>query len=182
MAQPVRYRVAMTHLSRGASLLLCLLQSLLLLSCGAAHSASMTPEAMATEQAAIAAVLDDWHAAAAASDEARYFGHFAEGGVFMGTDATERWTLPQFRAYSHPHFAKGKAWSLRPTRRDIAFTGDVAWFDEDLDTPNMGPARGSGVLLRDPQGVWKIAQYNLALVIPNERMKEVKALIATPPP
>src|SRR5271170_7515795 len=38
------------------------------------------------------AVLDDWHQAAAVSDEARYFGHFAPNGVYMGTDPTERWT------------------------------------------------------------------------------------------
>lgn len=133
-----------------------------------------------TPSPAISRVLDDWHDAAAKADEERYFGHFAPGAVFLGTDATERWTLPQFRAYAHPHFAKGKAWSFRATRRDITFTGDVAWFDEDLETPNMGPARGSGVLLREA-GTWKIVHYNLALTIPNERMKEVKALVATPP-
>jgi len=42
-----------------------------------------------TPAKAIDAVLDDWHRAAAA-DEARYFGHFAANGVFMGTDAKER--------------------------------------------------------------------------------------------
>ena len=37
----------------------------------------------------VAAVLDDWHQAASVADEARYFGHFAPNGIFMGTDATE---------------------------------------------------------------------------------------------
>ena len=62
----------------------------------------------AGEVAKIAAVLDDFHAAAADADEERYFGHLAASGVFLGTDATERWTKEQFRAYAHPHFAKGK--------------------------------------------------------------------------
>ena len=38
----------------------------------------------------VATVLDDWHQAASVADEARYFGHFAPNGIFMGTDATER--------------------------------------------------------------------------------------------
>lgn len=128
----------------------------------------------------ISKVLDDWHDAAAKADEERYFAHFATGAVFLGTDGTERWTLPQFRAFAHPYFAKGKAWSFRSTRRDVEFSGDVAWFDEDLDTPNLGPARGSGVLLKTGSGEWKIAQYNLSIPIPNEKMKDVKALIAGP--
>lgn len=129
--------------------------------------------------AEVARVLDDWHDAAARADEARYFDHFAKGGVFLGTDGKERWTVPDFKVYAHPHFAKGRAWSFRSTRREITFVGDVAWFDEDLDTPNLGPARGSGVLVRDDRGVWKIAQYNLSVPIPNERFKEVKSLIET---
>jgi len=127
---------------------------------------------------AVAAVLDDWHAAAAAADEARYFGHFAEGGVFLGTDATERWTVDEFRKYAHPYFAKGKAWSFRAVARHVAFSkdGSVAWFDEALDTPNLGPSRGSGVLVRTPAG-WKIAHYDLSVPIPNDLMKEVKERI-----
>jgi hypothetical protein len=130
-----------------------------------------------TPDAEIARVIDDWHDAAARADEARYFGHFAAGGVFLGTDGKERWTVPDFRTYARPHFAKGKAWSFRSVRRALRVAGSVAWFDEDLDTPNLGPARGSGVLLRDERGAWKIAQYNLSVPIPNERFKEVKALI-----
>lgn len=50
-----------------------------------------------------------------------------------------------------------------------------------LDTTHLGPARGSGVLVRDDRGAWKIAQYNLSIPIPNERFKEVKALIESQP-
>jgi hypothetical protein len=97
--------------------------------------------------------------------------------VVVGTDGTERWTVPQFRAYAHPHFAKGKAWTMRSTRREITFQHDVAWFDEDLISEGLGPVRGTGVLVRDAAGRWKIAQYNLSFPIPNDKFKDVKALI-----
>jgi len=140
-------------------------------------SAPATPAHGGVVDAEVARTLDDWHDAAARADEERYFAHFAIGGVFLGTDAKERWTVPEFRAYAHPHFAKGKAWTMRATRREITFLGGAAWFDEDLETARLGPARGSGVLVRDEAGRWKIAQYNLSIPIPNERFAEVRALI-----
>ena len=129
----------------------------------------------------VAAVLDDWHQAASVTDEARYFNHFAPNGVFMGTDATERWTVSQFREWAKPHFQRKKAWSFKPRDRHIDFSADrkTAWFDEILDTPNLGVCRGSGVLVW-LGGKWKIAQYNLAVVLPNERLDEVRALLAKP--
>ena len=135
-----------------------------------------TPEA--SSEAAVAAVLDDWHAAAAAADEARYFAHFAPDAVFLGTDAAERWSVDEFRRYAHPYFAKGKAWSFKAAERHVSFSPDrtVAWFDERLDTPNLGPARGSGVLVR-AAGSWRIAHYDLSVPIPNALMKEIKQRI-----
>lgn len=130
----------------------------------------------------VAAVVDDWHAAAAAADEERYFGHLTDDAVFLGTDATERWTKAEFRVWAHPHFAKGKAWSFASVRRSVSFSpdGSVAWFDEDLATPNLGPARGSGVLVRRGDA-WKIAQYNLSVPIPNGVFDDVKKIIAGAP-
>ena len=138
----------------------------------------LAPPAGAPAEAAVAAVLDDWHAAAAAADEARYFGHFTRDAVFLGTDATERWTVDEFRRYAHPFFAKGKAWSFKAVERHVILStdGSVAWFDELLDTPNLGPARGSGVLVRTG-GAWKIAHYDLSVPIPNALMKEIKQRI-----
>ena len=82
-------------------------------------------------QMEITKVLDDWHDAASKTDEERYFGHFAKEAVFLGTDATERWDVPAFRAYAHPFFSQGKAWSFRAVRRDITVgPPGVAWFDE----------------------------------------------------
>lgn len=128
---------------------------------------------------AVGAVLDAWHAAASAANEEKYFSYFTPDAVFLGTDGTERWTRDEFRKWAHPYFAKGKAWSFRTVSRNIAFAPDrtVAWFDEALDTPNMGPCRGSGALLSTPAG-WRIAQYNLSIPIPNELTDEVTKKIA----
>jgi hypothetical protein len=125
-------------------------------------------------QGAIGTLLDDWHAAAAVADEEKYFSYFTPSAVFLGTDPTERWTRDSFRKWAQPYFAKGKAWSFRSVSRWISFSPDrtVAWFDEALDTPNMGTCRGSGVLVRS-DGTWKIAQYNLSIPIPNALTDEV---------
>jgi hypothetical protein len=128
---------------------------------------------------AIARELDDFHDAAARADEERYFAHFATDAVFLGTDASERWDVPAFRAYAHPHFAKGKAWSFRGVRRTIAVRGQTAWFEEDLETQNLGPARGSGVLVRSGPR-WLIEQYVLSIPIPNERFQQVRELLTSP--
>ena len=128
---------------------------------------------------AVGAELDDFHDAAARADEERYFAHFAPDGVFLGTDATERWNVAAFRAYAHPYFARGKAWSFRAARRAVTVRGELAWFDEDLETQNLGPARGSGVLsLRG--GRWLIEQYVLSITIPNERFPAVRDLLKQP--
>lgn len=134
------------------------------------------------ERIAIEAVIDGWHAAAARADEDAYFDAMTEDAVFLGTDATERWDKAAFRAYAHPHFAKGKAWSFRATRRDVIIDegGALAWFDEDLATPNLGPARGSGVLRKDGSA-WRLAHYNLAITVPNERFDDVKKLLGITP-
>ncbi len=157
------------------------LSALVLCSCGGAPARSVALPAGDPARVAIDAVLDDWHAAAAASDEARYFGHFAEGGVFLGTDATERWDVAAFQAYARRPFSEGRGWVMTSVRRDVVVRGDVAWFDEDLEARNLGPSRGSGVLVRE-DGAWRIAQYNLTVTVPNERFDEVRAVLESPPP
>jgi ketosteroid isomerase-like protein len=148
--------------------------SLLCLTLAAAAPGSPKEE----PRAAISAVLEDWHKAAAAADEARYFGHFTAEAIFMGTDATERWTRDEFRTWAKPFFSRGKAWSFKAVSRNISLSrdGTVAWFDEALDTPNMGPCRGSGVLVKEA-GAWKIAQYNLSVPIPNALLPDFKGRI-----
>ena len=161
-------------------------------SCGRLPEAQPPPTAISAsdlemERTSIERMLDDWHAAAAAGDEARYFGHLDESSVFLGTDATERWNKTDFKAFAHPFFARGHAWSFRTHHRHVMFGPvfgqvaadrlSIAWFDEQLDTPNMGPARGSGVVVKRDGGAWLIAHYNLTLTVPNEHLKEVKQLL-----
>src|SRR4051812_36541055 len=83
------------------------------LALGCAASAPKLPAPdPAGASAAIHAVLDDWHRAAASADEARYFSHFTSDAIFLGTDRTERWDLHAFQTFAHPFFAKGKAWNF----------------------------------------------------------------------
>ena len=108
---------------------LAALGTVLALSCAAAppSPAATLPARVPAEAAAIHAVLDDWHNAAASADEVRYFSHFTSDAVFLGTDRTERWDLRAFQTFAHPFFAKGKAWSFTPVRRDVT-VGDCAQF------------------------------------------------------
>ena len=156
--------------------LLCLV----LVACGGAQAPQIDPK---TAIAEINETVDTWHAAAARADENAYFSLFSEDAIFLGTDATERWNKKAFRKYAHPHFAKGKAWSFRAARRDVILSkdGTIAWFDEDLVTPNLGPARGSGVVIAQGER-WLIAHYNLAITVPNERFDEVKKLLESAKP
>jgi ketosteroid isomerase-like protein len=159
--------------------------------CGASTASHREGAAIATdhtrgeEETAVRAVLDAWHEAAARSDETAYFDLMTPDSVFLGTDATERWSREQFRAYAHEPFAAGRGWRMRAVRREVVIEpgpvalGSLAWFDEDLETVNLGPARGSGVLVRTELG-WRIAHYNLTITVPNERFGEVRALLAAP--
>ena len=145
-------------------------------------SSSRPPPRTPPSEGDVARVLDDWHDAAARSDEARYFAHMTADAIFLGTDATERWDVAAFRAYAHPRFSEGKGWVMHPTARHVSFAADgaTAWFDESLDARNLGPARGSGVLVRGADGVWRIAHYVLSVTVPNEKFSAVKALLAAP--
>lgn len=114
-------------------------------------------------------VMDDWHNAAASGDFERYFNHFAgDSAIFMGTDASERWTVAEFKPWAKPHFEEAPAWDFTPVQRHVYISdeGTMAWFDEVLGTPNLGPARGTGVLVKQDT-TWKIAHYNLSIPIPN---------------
>ena len=119
------------------------------------------------DEVVIGRTLDDFHQAAAAADEARYFSHLAPDGVFLGTDPGERWTAADFRAYAHPHFAAGKGWTYVPRVRHVTVKGDIAWFDEIVDNAKYGACRGTGVLERTG-GEWKIALYSLTFLVPND--------------
>ena len=130
------------------------------------------------DERAVSAVLDALHDAASKAQFDRYFGLFAEDAVFLGTDATERWSGADFKAYAKPIFDEGRGWTYTPTERHvyIARDGRTAWFDERLENANLGETRGTGVLVREG-GTWKIAQYNLTIPIPNALAREVVRMI-----
>ncbi len=132
----------------------------------------------ARERLAIDAVLDDWHSAASKADGERYFGHLSEDAVFLGTDATERWTKIEFRAYAEPYFARGTGWTYEPRERHVMLAphGEFAWFDEKLWNEKYGECRGTGVM-RKEGGRWRIAHYSLTLLVPNDVAGEVVEII-----
>lgn len=133
------------------------------------------------DAAAIGALLDDWHQAASVGDGPRYFGYFTPDAVFIGTDLSERWTVDEFQAYASPHFEDGHGWTMTADRREIVVREGYAYFDEDLTSEGLGAVRGSGVLRRTAEG-WAIAHYVLSFIIPNERVVELKELLASPAP
>jgi hypothetical protein len=139
---------------------------------------SQAASAVPPDTREVEATLDRFHRAASNSDGAAYFALFAPEAVFIGTDATERWTVDQFKAYAMPYFAKGRGWTYVPRVRHVQFSpkGDVAWFDEILDNKALGVCRGSGVL-RKAGGTWLICQYHLTIPVPNALAGEVVKLI-----
>ena len=117
----------------------------------------------------VACTLDDFHDAAANGDEARYFAILPDDAVFLGTDASERWTGAAFRAFALPYFQRGEAWTYVPLQRHVTLApgGELAWFDELLDNEGYGTCRGSGVLVRRA-GRWVLQHYDLTIPIPND--------------
>lgn len=151
------------------------LSSLVVL-CGCAQTLSDTDRQAVLDE--LECRLDDFHQAAADADGARYFAAFAPSGVFIGTDASERWSVEEFQAYARPHFEAGRGWSYEPLERHFTLApgGQVAWFDERLHNAHYGEARGSGVWLLEEDS-WRLAQYNLSFPIPNALADTVVALI-----
>jgi hypothetical protein len=79
---------------------------------------------------AIDGVLSSFHQAASDANGELYFSLFANEAIFMGTDATERWTVAEFRAFAEPYFSKGRGWTYTKTERHVYVSddGQTAWF------------------------------------------------------
>ncbi len=139
-------------------------------------------------RAGVNRTLDRLHEAASQANGPVYFALFTPDARFIGTDATERWSLAEFKAYAEPFFARGQGWTYAPRDRVVTFAPVecrcVAAFDEVLDNASYGSVRGSGVLVKT-EGGWQIEQYVLSYAIPNDVARTVTALIreheATPP-
>ena len=146
-----------------------------LCACAISRPASGASSMIASDQA-IAQTLDRFHAAASNADFDAYFGAFTSDGVFLGTDATERWTIEEFKAYCKPYFDQGKGWTYLPRQRHIRVNGNVAWADEVLENEKYGLCRGTAYLIHDPSRGWLISRYSLAFLIPNDVAAEATAL------
>ncbi len=140
--------------------------------------AAKAPEPMSAAQREVLALLDALHAAASKADGNAYFALYAPEAVFIGTDAGERWTKEEFRAYAAPYFSQGKGWTYvpRPGTRHVTLLPDtqgrVGFFEELLDSEKYGTCRGTGVV-RMIGGEWKVCQYHLTFPVPNDMAQRV---------
>ncbi len=118
--------------------------------------------------------LDRLHHAASVADGEAYFSLFTDDAVFLGTDATERWTIGEFEDFASPYFSTGRGWTYTSTKRhiNIAANGQHASFDELLAHKGFGVCRGTGVL-RLVDDEWRIEQYHLTIPLPNAIAHEV---------
>ena len=123
----------------------------------------------ASEKDKVSAVIDSLHRYASEAKFDSYFKLYASEAIFIGTDASETWTLEEFKNYAKPVFDRGSGWTYKSRDRHIYFSPnqDVAWFDELLDNASLGLTRGTGVLVKTEAG-WKVTQYHLTIPIPND--------------
>ena len=139
----------------------------------AAHGA---PDADLTRQ--VNAFVDEWHDDAAHTRMA-YFDKIAKDGIYIGTDRSELWTRDEIKAWSKKYFVAKSAWTFTATRRNVYASADksLIWFDELLDTQNMGHAMASGVIRKTGTG-FEIVHYQLSVAVPNEVVDQVTGIIA----
>lgn len=125
-----------------------------------------------TETETIDQLIDNWHKAAAEANYTKYFSVMADDFIFLGTDPSERWNKEQFGTFCKPYFDQGKGWDFRKIERHIYLSkdGKTAWFDEKITTW-MKDCRGSGVLVKSGKE-WKLVQYNLAVLIENDKIQD----------
>jgi len=126
---------------------------------------------------AIHKLMNAWHHAAATADEDVFYGTMTEDGIYLGTDASERWLRDELRTWAKSAFERDTAWAFTPSKREIYFSDNqkTAWFEESLDTW-MGECRGSGVLVKIGRE-WKLKHYDLAVMVPNDLVKDFISLV-----
>ena len=130
-------------------------------------------------------LLDSLLSGAKESSMRHYFGCFSENGYFLGTDATERWSVTQFMDFAEPFFASGDGWvySLVAGTRHITYfpskeAPDFCTFDEMLDSKEFSKARSTGSLVYDKKNnCWLVAQVHLTFPIPNDLAHTVCNLV-----
>jgi ketosteroid isomerase-like protein len=158
-------------------LLSCILMSVSVVSAETktSHNSEIDKRHTAVDQA-----LDRFHQAAAEANITAYFDLLTDNAIYLGTDATERWTKKQFKSFVEPYFSKGQGWLYQATERHIndVVDGEIVFFEELLMNAKYGQCRGTGVLVKTKQG-WKISQYNLSIPLPNVLAKDITGQIIT---
>ena len=144
-----------------------------------ACKSSISTDKEEKEVKAIDLIIEKWHNAATEADFATYFELMDPEAYFIGTDASEKWNIDEFKTFCEPIFAKGSAWEFKKIEREIFIdkSGKIAWFDETLDTW-MGVCMSSGVVVKTING-WKIKHYQLSLHVPNEIVQDFMKLVDT---
>jgi len=126
-----------------------------------------------------ATTLDALHTAGAEANQTAFFSLLTDGIVFLGMEGSDRLVGQSVRDFFSNSFSGGESWALQSRQREIQLSADgkVAWFDELLQSDQLGLGRGSGVLIHDGMG-WKLAQYNVTLAKPDAR--QVATAVANP--
>ena len=142
---------------------------------GCTHSNKNQSESYQIET--IDQLISNWHQSAANANLDEYMNLMDSSFIYVGTDATEKWSKKEFALFCKPYFDKKKTWDFKSLDRTINISSNqnTAWFYEILET-HMGTCRGSGILKLYNQQ-WKLKQYVLSLAIPNEDMNKVKQVI-----
>jgi len=117
-------------------------------------------------------LMNQWHNDVATFNLDSYFNFMSDTFIFLGTAPEERWTKTEFYDFSKPFFDKKRTWDFKTNSRIWYFSdnGKMAWFEESLNTW-MEECRGSGILVFKDE-TWKIAHYNLTVLIENEKMND----------
>lgn len=143
---------------------------------------ALTSQDPADDVAQVKVMLADLHRAASEAAGDRYFAHLDPAAILFGTDATERWTVDEFGALVRPVFAQRQGWTTMPTEQHVYLSGDgqLAWFDERLESSKYGAMRGTGVAWKTGDR-WRIVHFNTAFVVPNEVFRDLVTKIAEKP-
>lgn len=125
-------------------------------------------------ESSLDSIVNAWHQAASTGDEYVFFETMKPGGIYIGTDPTELWTAEEMEIWANKYFQRDTAWHFTPLERHWYFSeaGDMAWFDELLDTW-MGVCRASGVMEKRSQQDWQLRHYHLSVTVLNEKMDEL---------
>jgi len=108
--------------------------------------------------------LDALLEAGAQGDSAAFMSQLTPDAVVLGLAGHPRLAGSALREFIDAGFAAGELWQYRATQREVRYAtaGDVAWFDEYLESNRGGSGWGSGVVVKTGAG-WRIALYSLNL-------------------